>query len=390
MKQSRYGPSFISARSFQDALQILIGTGLVIRTTGAWYEPHGPSNRTARYQASEALLHGLLRNGASVAALRRHRAAEGIRLKDQNKKLVEYGNIQFADDARDRLQDINSMLTDHWVDLAVSDDQLSRLKSAINGDDKEGAAKSSDFAARTVHRVFNNSDWEQGGRFYGAWWMGIPSELRRYILIDGKRTVEVDYSGLHAAMLYAMERMDIPEDPYALSSSTGLRRSQRKLIKRTFNALLNFSGNGHLQPIEGFSEEATGMSWIEFRASIISSFPNLSKHFGSGIGLKLQYKDSLLAEAVMLKFAKMNYACLPVHDSFIVHQALQDDLTEIMQSEFEKMFGKRGYVSFDIGLGEVVASSTTKPIEWSPAELETAPGYEQRLRSFRRNGQSTK
>ena len=42
----------------------------------------------------------------------------------------------------------------------------------------------------------------------------------------------------------------------------------------------------------------------------------------------------------MLRFFKMRYACLPVHDSFIVHKALADELRDIMASEFMDEVGR--------------------------------------------------
>lgn len=382
MKQSRYAPNFISARSFQDALRILNREGLVLQTTREWHEPNGANNRTARYQASETLLQGLARKGASIALLSRYSGAEGIFLKDGKKRLVEYGDVEFANGARDRLQQINKVLSSHWMDLAVADDELSRIKCQLAGTREDEGALPFDFSARSLHRVFNNNDWEQGGRFYGAWWMAIPSDLRKYILIDGKRTTEVDYSGLHANMLYAMEGIDAPSDPYDLGSSKYDPKSHRKLVKRTFNALLNYNGKGQLGQIDGFTEAVVGVPWHEFRTDVVKSYPEFSKYFGSGVGLRLQYKDSVLAERVMLKFASMDYPCLPVHDSFLVHHELREELTEVMQTEFERMFGVTNRASFKKGIGEAVSQSV-EPIQWTPTELETVPGYEQRLRAFR-------
>jgi len=78
----------------------------------------------------------------------------------------------------------------------------------------------------------------------------------------------------------------------------------------------------------------------------------------------------------------MGYACLPVHDSFIVHHGMQDVLTDIMKATFADMFGAVGEVDFDLGIGEAV-EVTGEPID---AEIDTllAPsGYERRLQAFR-------
>ncbi|WP_411233045.1 hypothetical protein [Marivita sp. S0852] len=43
-----------------------------------------------------------------------------------------------------------------------------------------------------------------------------------------------------------------------------------------------------------------------------------------------------------------------MHDSFIVHHGIQDDLDQIMREAFKAEFGVTGKVGVDIGIGEVV------------------------------------
>ena len=382
--KSRYGAPLFSPRTFRAALKVLTDQGVILKTVPYWDDPLGKNSRTARYQASSSLIHALCDSGMSFATLRRIRGAEGIRLKDTSKDYVEYGEIRFANQARDRLEIINSMLESHWADLALSDQQLSDELALFDreGDGESGIAF--DFAARTVYRVFNNGDWEQGGRFYGAWWMACPSRLRRHILIDGKRTVEVDYSGLHAAMLFAEANISIPDDPYSRCLSHAGNNKERKLVKRTFNALLNAKSIKALSRIDGFSEQLTGCDWETFKRHVVNSYPEFKSHFGSGVGLRLQRKDSDLAESVMLKFARMGYACLPVHDSFLVHHALQDELIHAMQEAFESKFKTTGKVSFEIGLGEPI-EHTGKSLGMDMDDLLSQPSYLTRLQEFLEN-----
>ena len=377
----QYGSGIYAARTFTDAMKGLLASGYVEKSTNFRNDRSGKNSRTARYKASLALLEELEGAGASFAALSRHRGAEGIRLKDPDKRLVAYGDIRFANEARDRLSIINDMLESHWADLALTDQKLSEELLAVAGKRDNDAAQSFDFAARTVYRVFSNNDWEQGGRFYGAWWMSCPSRFRRHILIDGKRTVEVDYSGLHAAMLYAQAGLTIPDDPYGKCLTNSGNKDERNLVKRTFNALLNASSVAAINEIEGYSADLTERDWKSFKRFIVMSYPEFETHFGSGVGLRLQRKDSDLAEAVMLRFSKMGYACLPVHDSFIVHHGLQDDLTEAMQAVFKAEFGDVGKVSYDIGVGEPV-DTIGGPAKADIDQLLNPNGYQARLQAF--------
>ena len=101
-----------------------------------------------------------------------------------------------------------------------------------------------------------------------------------------------------------------------------------------------------------------------------------------GVGLRLQRKDSDLAEKVMLGFAAKGYGCLPVHDSFIVHYEMQDVLTDMMKATFQDMFGMVGETDFKLGLGEIV-EGTSEPIHPNIEELIAPGGYQRRLQAFR-------
>jgi hypothetical protein len=53
----------------------------------------------------------------------------------------------------------------------------------------------------------------------------------------------------------------------------------------------------------------------------------------------MQFDDSQIAEQVLLRFTELGYACLPVHDSFIVRSDQQALLEQVMKEEFLKFAG---------------------------------------------------
>jgi len=188
---------------------------------------------------------------------------------------------------------------------------------------------------RTVYRVFNNGSFDQGGRLYGGWWQQIPSGLRKHITIDGQWTIELDYSALHPRLIYAERGIQYEGDPY----DVGLDESLRPLVKVTFQKLINGGGYPrHPRPGSGepsFDAVEMGMSWRQFVDTIKDHHSSISDLFGTGIGLRLQRKDSDIAQAVMLKFNKLDTVMLPVHDSFIVegmdYMSLQAAMSEAMK-----------------------------------------------------------
>jgi hypothetical protein len=58
---------------------------------------------------------------------------------------------------------------------------------------------------RRLRRIFNNSDFSQGGRLYGGFWQRLTSEQRQeHIQIDGDCCVELDYGQMSLIILYGL------------------------------------------------------------------------------------------------------------------------------------------------------------------------------------------
>lgn len=357
MARSRYHPGFIAPRPFRSAFKALLGAGYIVLERRGFFSAVTGKGEVARVRASRALIDYLEVGGMSIASIGRHPGAEGIVLKDVDKNRVDYGDVPFANDARTRLAVINGRLARHWYDLDVTDRSMPAL--ALGGEREGEASHPLDLSARQLYRVFNDGDWDSGGRFYGAWWQSVPKAYRRFIVIDDKPTVELDYSGLHAAMLFA--EAGASDDPYARCFPGDSSFDLRSMVKRAFNALLNARSVDSLSEMSGYDPDRTGMHWKQFKKHVIECFPEIQSSFGTGIGVRLQRKDSDLAERVMLRFCEMGYPCLPVHDSFIVHYALEDDLRMIMQSEFQRVLGsgigvtvKRSCISYDTSDGYIM------------------------------------
>ena len=115
------------------------------------------------------------------------------------KVLQEYDDTPATERHRASLKTINSCFLKHWFDLEVQDTELTKLEVRIaNHPTKEPI----DFSQRTLVRMFSNGSFKQGGRFYRTWWQNVPSEYRKYITIDEKRTAEFDFSQLNPHLLY--------------------------------------------------------------------------------------------------------------------------------------------------------------------------------------------
>jgi len=309
---------------------------MAVAKKGYFDRAEGGGKRT-RIIATDKLI-SLLETQAHITpyAISPRTGAGVVILKDRSKRIIPYRPNGFTRRVTENLKRINQCLSEVWIDLLLTDDELETLRIRQLGKSQANNTIPStvDFNARSLKRIFNNKDWKQGGRFYGPWWQSIPSSYRKHIHINDKETVELDYSGMHPTMLYAEVNTQAPDDPYDM----GLHKIDRKIKKKTFNALINAS-NGQLRKLPEYDPEQTGLTWCDFLAKIKEYHQPISKFFGTGHGLILQGKDAEIAERVMLEFAEMGYPCLPVHDSFIIHHALKDELQNAMEKAFEETVG---------------------------------------------------
>jgi len=260
---------------------------------------------------------------------------------------------------------------------------------------------------RSLYRVFNDAEFRTGGRFYGGWWQEIPSKFRDRITIDGKRTVQLDYSGLHPHILYHEKGLELKDDPYQVSLIPSKNAEDtegfRKFIKRCFNAMLNAEAEMTRPPkaSKGKPKETLGhwgVTWKQIVKTVIKRHPDIEGQFFTGAGLRLQRIDSDLCEAVVLAMIKCSpeIVVLPVHDSFIVHHGYKDELMGMMLGAYCVKYGN---IPLPKASEDMVVEITGVP-EWdswssppidydSPADLLELAGMvpsERRLNLFRKTG----
>lgn len=330
--KGRYRSLYLKYRPMKDAFEGLEALQYLTIDKRGFFDSKTGGGKNTRIRATEKLI-SLLTDKGKLCAPRIIRASddETIILKDATKQQIDYADTDQTRLMRENLGQINRVLLRNWPDLYIPDVEFEKLQARLSADNEHEPI---DFSSRTLTRIFNNESFEQGGRFYGGWWQNIPREYRRFITINGKPTVELDYSGIHPTMLYAEVGISIPKDPYDI----GLDPQHRDLVKLTLNAIINAGPRGVDQPSD-FDPKALGMTWIEFQDRIKKAHAPIASYFNSGIGIKLQYKDSCIAEKVLLGFASKGFPCLPIHDSFIMHHGYKDELDEAMSQAFKEITG---------------------------------------------------
>lgn len=316
----------------------LINIGFIEVTREGYFDRTIYQGKTTRFVARDELLERLQElDGHPAISIKPDFNAETIILRDKvdgRKVLQEYEDTPATERHRANLKKINSCFLKHWCDLEVQDTELAKLEARIaNHATKEPI----DFSQRTLVRIFSNGSFKQGGRFYRGWWQNVPSEYRKYITIDEKRTAEIDFSQLNPHLLYHSNYKVLGSDD---AYDRVLDGEHRKIVKQAFNAMVQAS-----TPLKSCPEEidmsGLEMSWAELRDRIIKAHKPIADHFFKGVGNHLQFMDSNIAERIMLHFAGMDAPALPIHDSFILHHAYGEsgEVEEAMRRAFYEEVG---------------------------------------------------
>ncbi|WP_417463572.1 hypothetical protein [Kordiimonas sp.] len=298
------------------------------------------SGKQTRIRARRPLLRHLAEHGVKLEHITNHPNAECITLKAPKNHRGHKMPIQYEDNAttiahRQNLRELNRFTTGHQVALPINLDTRQAMIPSLPNENDEEDKLPIDFTKASMTRIFNNSDWQQGGRFYGPWWQRIPSQYRSLITINGHATTERDYSGMHLRLLYHQEGLPIPEhwDPYDIPALPGMRR---ELIKKATNMMLNGKDPKRMSFPEGTACPFTFMETVE---AIQKHHRPIASHFLTGVGLFLQRKDSDIAEEVMLTLMDDDILALCIHDSFIVALPYEQRLLEVMSAAYSKATG---------------------------------------------------
>jgi len=341
-ERTRYKKHNVGFDVFKNVIDTLDELGYLESHLGYYVKEIG-IGKNSRIRANISLIELFKEHKLAPIMVEREKSEEVIILKSVNilkddkkdKFRVDYEDTKQTNQMRDNLHSFNALLDSRWIDLNVSDKVYEKIAEET---EKKKNRSDIDFNRKLLKRVFNNNSFEDGGRFYHGWWQEISKEYRKNITIDGKRTVEVDYSSIHFRILYAEQGIDIGDkDPYIIEGY----EDNRSIVKLALNIILNAeTKNKAIYAIFNHDDiDIDKQTAKDIYKKLEEEHPKIKQYFGSGRGIKLQYKDSQIAEQVMLNLARDNIVCLPVHDSFIVRLSHQIDLHEEMDKAFKDIVG---------------------------------------------------
>ena len=244
---------------------------------------------------------------------------------------------------RNVLSDYNDLLAKTHIDIYDLEKPVieigagkKKMRLQINQQDK------------FVRRIFNNSRWDQGGRFYGGWWQRCPTKYRESIMMDGMMTSEIDFSGLHVVLLYSEVGInywaEVNEDPYLLHGINNIDpeidlRAAAKLLMLT---AINADDEAKAFQAFRFQAEAgtlekrlTNDQLEPILATLKRKHEPIAHKIASGAGIDLMYLDSQITEQLIKVFTyKHKCPILTVHDSYVVPFGYDRILYKEMQKAF--------------------------------------------------------
>ena len=338
---TRYNPNKISARPLRFLADSLIKHGWV--GTSQWfYDENNKENRwCSRMRPSKKLIQAFKKFKITPKCIYR-KPMEYIRLKDSKKRLEEYENTPVTNLMRNRLSAYNSLIFQTNIRLKRS----KKINEYLE-------LKPTNFNDTEYYRVFNGGSFELGGRFYGPWWVTLSKDARGNITLNGEKTIELDYSSIGIHLLYSQENLNYYDlngnnsDPYTLK---GIDPEEREVNKKIITFALNMSPEDRhrkfvytvRKKIKKTNDERSILGIkkllkvptpreVHKRLRIFKKENVPIEHYlFTGVGTKLQFKDSCIAESVIERMVSMRTPVLVVHDSFIVQYRNRELLRGLM------------------------------------------------------------
>lgn len=221
----------------------------------------------------------------------------------------------------------------------------------VGGEEKVSLGKDGNLVLihrRSLRRIFNNGNWQSGGRLAGGFWMSMArAERFERIRLNGERIADVDYQQLFPRLAYARAQAEQPDGDIYDIAGDGIGRDGWKML---LNAML-FSdgplGNWPKGAREHFPKESKLRDAIEMLKRKHAPIAHL---FGKGLGYELMRIESdMLIRVVSLLF-EHRITALPLHDAVLVARPHAETARKAMQDEFTHRTGsRRAIVSVDFG-----------------------------------------
>jgi hypothetical protein len=334
----------VYGQHFLDALTLMAHTDLdLITNIAKGYKFAGEKGRQSTIQATAKLLRAMPQV-FGWAAFSRETVREVLILRSPKvggvSDDVDYDETAKTTKLRKEIRRINRWLGSAPIFLAPGCPLLG------------GDGQPIDPTRRSLRRIFNNGKWTEGGRLFDGFWESMrKSDRKEFLRIgtagnpDGEPVTSVDYHQLFPRLAYTIAGRKAPEgDLYDILDG----RAERQGLKLLLNAMLFADGPLKHWP-EGASRYFHGVSLREAQAAIREKHEAITHLFGTGIGYRLMFEESVILIDVLKALHRLNIAALPLHDAVLVAQSSREVAKEVMVERLLQVLPEetRAMVSFD-------------------------------------------
>lgn len=253
---------------------------------------------------------------------------------------IDYKETKRTAQWRREVQRLNTSLRNAAIDIAVENPKAFIL-------DEDG--QPIELYRRNLRRIFNNADWQQGGRLFGGFWMTMERAARfRTLRVMDEPVVNVDFSSLFPRLAYVRAGEAQPEgDLYDVMGDGACRDGWKQLI----NALLFAQRPLKQWPRDARENLPAGMPLRETITAIKFKHAPIGHLFECGIGFHLMRIESDILIAVVTALFKRGITALPLHDSVLVARSHGEAAKKVMEEAFRQHTGSaRATVKIDFGL----------------------------------------
>jgi hypothetical protein len=335
-KGTRFNQLFIGYRPMMRVVDGLEDLGFIENHKG-FFDQDRQTGFQSRMRATPSLI-DLIEKGDVTPLMVSYDLGETIILRDAEDNDLSFPETEETRAISDQVTSYNEFLSEHRISLSLDTEEIRKVLLRTR-------SSSIDYTRTQLCRIFSQ-DFTSGGRYYKGWWQEVPSELRRYITIDGENCSELDYSGQSLGLLYAFkghERAWLKGegDPYAIEGGIGVERALMKQVFITCvnaasrdQAVLSIRGDIN-KGYKGINSTTVFIDRLIDKS--IDNHPDIAECFFSSAWAGLQYQDSKIAEYVLKHMQAYGYVALPIHDSFVTQDNHLGQLFSLMKEAYRML-----------------------------------------------------
>lgn len=330
---NRYNPLSMT-NSFPQLLKRLEAAGLAELRIGK-YAPHKGESERTELTPSQKLM-DLLPTDLPLGAIRD--ASESVRLgvgPEGSKEYIDYEETVVTERWREQLKRFNDALsvTHLWV---RDGDDLTKGR-LMNG-------------TTTHYRAFCRGSFECGGRLYSSSLQNLPKAERKRLYIDGERTCEPDFKGLHIAIAYAREGLEMFGDPYDFYKQVPRHAKDERAVTRMDAkalALVAINAETRLKASKALPNKIPAGLCNPTRRKLydqmLKRHSAIAHYFGSDSGVHFQRYDSDIMLLTLSTLLDQGIVAIPVHDSVVVAQKHEAVVVKTLRQCGEAVLADAGY-----------------------------------------------